>query len=153
MATSTQSAIAQTSRLLSIPPELRNTIYEFAFFASFPDINDPTPSKKGDYSKSFALTATCRQIRAEAHGLLANCLTTHKEACWKEAMALDKANKEAIEEGLMTWKHAFDIQSEALAKYFAANHALFCVDDGSELRNYGAAGVVTEGLKKIEREA
>lgn len=55
-----QEAQDQPSRLLSLLPELRNTIYQFALIEPKGTWIDITPSLKPP-----ALLSTCRQIREE----------------------------------------------------------------------------------------
>lgn len=79
------------SRLLSLPPELRNIIYELVIDISFP--NDTSASRVGqkDYLAAISLIHTCKQMRGESYKLLAGRLSAQLktldqilEACWME---------------------------------------------------------------------
>jgi len=67
-----------TSRLLELPPELRNRLYELAFTTDDHGVSIPLFGTAGP---SKALLTTCRQVYSEAH-------STHKQAFrkhWKNS--------------------------------------------------------------------
>lgn len=88
----------QNSRLLDLPAELRNTIFEFAIDSSWPKPPYHTHAFKtrncvcssgsyinhGFYLASLSLVQVCHQFRVEMYNLLIGCIATQL-ACLKEA--------------------------------------------------------------------